>query len=167
MSGIEIRFEIKENLTAALQRGIDAGSDFTPAMMEIANHLSTATRLRFEREQAPDGSPWKPSRRALEEGGQTLTMKGDLKGSIAPDWGRDFAAAGPERSGGAAIYAAIHQFGGIIVPRVKRALSFGGRIFAKIIMPARPYLGFDDIDRSVIPEILSDHLRSAFKGSGA
>jgi len=165
--GIEIRIELEENVSAALGRAIVAGTDLTPAMQQIANRLAAATRLRFENERGPDGKPWRPSRRAIEDGGQTLTDRGDLKGSIRPDWGPDYAAAGPERSGGAAIYAAIHQFGGKITPRKGKALSFGGKLFASVTMPARPYLGFDEADRSAIVGILSDHLGDAFSGRSA
>lgn len=164
---IDIRFELDENVLAALDRGIRAGSDFTPAMMEIATHLETSTRLRFETETDPDGKKWRPSRRAIEEGGQTLTLTGDLRSSIGSDYGRDFAAAGPERSFGAAIYAAIHQFGGTILPRVGRALSFGGGLYARAVIPARPYLGFSEQDRSRIWEIITDFIRKAFLGGVA
>ena len=161
---IEIRIELEENVSAALRRGIEAGLDLTPAMKEIANHLQTATQLRFEREQGPGGTPWRPSRRAIEDGGQTLTLSGDLRSSIGTASGKDYAAAGPERSFGAAVYAAIHQFGGEIRPRAKRALSFGGGVFALVRMPARPYLGIDDQDRAAIGDILGGFLRQAFAG---
>lgn len=161
---LHLRIDLEENVSEALARGIAAGLDLTPAMKSIAVHLSSATKMRFESERGPDGTPWKPSQRALEEGGQTLTLSGDLRGSIREDWGRDYAAAGPERSGGAAIYAKIHQLGGVIVPKVKKALSFGGRIFARVVMPARPYLGFGQDDPGAIAEILMRHLRLAFEG---
>jgi phage virion morphogenesis protein len=164
--GIDIRIELKENVAEALQRGIAAGLDLTPAMKEIAVHLSASTKLRFETERGPDGKPWKPARRVQESGGQTLTLSGDLRGSIREDWGPDFAAAGPERSGGAAIYAKIHQWGGTIVPKVKKALSFAGKLFARIVMPARPYLGFEPDDPEIIAEIVEDHLGRAFRGAG-
>lgn len=162
--GIDLEFVLEENVAEALNRGIAAGQDFTPAMKLLANHLSSETVLRFEREQAPDGTPWTPSERVREHGGQTLKLSGDLKGSIRPDWGRDYAAAGPERSGGAAIYARIHQLGGVILPRVKKALSFAGRVFARIVMPARPYVGFGPQDPEYIVETLSEHLRKGFQG---
>lgn len=160
-TGIAIDFQFEENVSAALGRLIAAGIDMTPAMQEIANHLAATTRLRFETETGPDGKRWKPSQRAIEDGGQTLTLSGDLRGSIAADWGPDYAAAGPERSGGAAIYAAIHQLGGIIRPKVKQALSFGGRVVAQVVMPKREYLGFDDVNRRTIVEILTDYLGAA------
>jgi phage virion morphogenesis protein len=165
--GLTLNIALEENVSEALARGVAAGADLTPAMKEIASFLATQTSLRFETETGPGGKPWKPSERARSEGGQTLTMRGDLRNSIRPDWGADFAAAGPERSGGAAIYAKIHQFGGTIVPRVKKALSFGGRILAKVLIPARPYLGFEADDPQEIAGILIRHLRGAFGGGAA
>jgi phage virion morphogenesis protein len=167
MAGLETRIELDETLSAGLSRAIAAGNDLTPAMMAIANHLAATTRYRFETQSGPDGRPWKPSRRVIEEGGETLTLSGDLRGSIAPRWGKDFAEAGPERSGGAAVYAASHQFGGRITPKKGKALSFGGRLFAAVTMPARPYLGADERNRAAIVEILRDFLAGALGGSGA
>jgi phage virion morphogenesis protein len=167
MAGIEIRFEIDDRLGEALGRLLAAGTDLTPAMKDIANHLEAATRLRFEAERAPGGQPWQPSQRVLEDGGQTLSLSGDLKGSIVGDWGPDFAEVGPERSFGAAVYAAIHQFGGTIRPKVKKALAFGGRVLASVTLPARPYLGFEPGDAEAFAEILRKHFRSATEGGAS
>lgn len=164
--GIEIRIELEGDLGARLGRAIAEGADLTPAMKEIAVHLEAATRLRFETETGPAGAKWKPSRRAIEEGGQTLTLSGDLKSSIASRYGSDFAEAGPERSFGAAVYAAIHQFGGRIAAKAKKALSFGGRVVAAVVMPARPYLGIAPGDPEIFSAILRDHFRGAFGAAG-
>lgn len=165
-NGIDIRIELDGDAGAQLGRLVAAGADLTPAMKEIAVHLEGTTRLRFETETGPDGKPWTPSRRVIEQGGQTLSLSGDLKSSIGSEYGREFAVVGPERSFGAAIYAAIHQFGGRITPKVKKALSFGGRMVAAVTMPARPYLGIAAGDAGVFSEILRDHFRSAL-GSAA
>ncbi|MEA3018406.1 MAG: hypothetical protein QOI38_3128 [Sphingomonadales bacterium] len=163
---IDIRLEFQEDVTAGLRRGIAAGLDMTPAMQEIARHLETATAMHFEQERGPGGVAWKPSERAIAEGGQTLTMSGDLRSSISSTFGPDFAAAGPERSFGAAVYAAIHQFGGTIRAKAGRALSFGGRLFAAVRIPARAYLGIDDQDRAAIADILRGFFGRAFAGAG-
>lgn len=162
--GLTIRIELEGDLGAHLGRLIAAGADLTPAMKEIAVHLETATRRRFETESGPDGKPWKPSQRVIEQGGQTLSLTGDLKSSIGSAFGRDFAEAGPERSFGAAVYAAIHQFGGRIAAKNKKALSFGGRMVAAVTMPARPYVGFGPSDPDAFSDILRDHFRGAFVG---
>jgi phage gpG-like protein len=120
--------------------------------------------------------PQKPS-------GQTLSDTGDLKGSISSAFGKDFAQVGPERSFGAAVYAKIHQFGfnkTVPVKEHKRTVeqAFGVNLAEaliqtvkahsrKMVMPARPYLGFSASDRQAIHEILADHMRAGAAGAAA
>lgn len=165
--GIEIRFVIDDRLGEYLGRAVAACDDMTPEMKAIAVHLEATTRERFETETGPDGKRWKPSRRAIEEGGQTLTLTGDLKSSIRADWGKTHAEVGAERSFGAAVYAAIHQFGGIIRPTARKALSFGGGIFAQVVMPARPFIGFSQASREAIEEILRGFVRRVLPGGAS
>ena len=173
----DVPFEFSDELTAALDRAIAASLDLTPAMRDIAGHLGDAARARFESETSPLGVPWKKSGRVTGyigrdgkpvagDGGKTLTLSGDLGNSMAEDWGKDFAAAGPEASGGAAIYAAIHQFGGTIVPRTGKALSFAGSIVAKVVIAARPYLGWNDESQSYAIDAIVARLNAAFGGAG-
>ena len=127
-------------LNAALARLAAVLSDPSTAMDQIGRYLVASTLRRFERERAPDGSPWLKSARALAEGGRTLTDTGRLRGSIAhtvTDGGRAVEV------GSNVIYAAIHQFGG----RAGR-----GR---KAKLPARPYLGIDERDQTNILLIVS------------
>ena len=116
------------------------------AMDQVGRYLVASTLRRFERERAPDGSPWLKSARALAEGGQTLTDTGRLRTSIAHTVADGGRAVGV---GSNVLYAAIHQFGG----RAGR-----GR---KAKLPARPYLGIDDRDRANILRIVSRALERA------
>lgn len=163
----EILIDLGETLSAALDRAIAAGEDLSVPMGDIAGELVKQTKFRFETTTDPLGVPWKPSRRAIEEQGLTLNDSGDLKSSIKENWGKDFAEAGPERSAGAGRYAAIHQFGGTIVPRFKQALSFGGRLVARVVIPARPYLGWTPDAESYAIDALGAHLARAFGQDGA
>jgi phage gpG-like protein len=65
------------------------------------------------------------------------------------------------------IYAAIHQFGGTIRPKSKRALRFrmGGRLFtlSKVSIPARPFLGLTPADRAEIAAIFADFQARALR----
>ena len=121
--GIEIE---SAALNAALARLTTVLTNPSAAMDQIGRYLVASTLRRFERERAPDGSPWLKSARALAEGGQTLTDTGRLRGSIAHTV-TDGARA--VEVGSKVLYAAIHQFGG----RAGR-----GR---RVTLPARPYLG--------------------------
>ena len=142
-AGVEIE---SSALNAALERLAAELANPSAAMDQIGRYLVASTLRRFERERAPDGSPWLQSARALAEGGQTLTDTGRLRGSIA----HTVAGGGHAvEVGSSVLYAAIHQFGG----RAGR-----GR---RVTLPARPYLGIDDRDRDAIARIVSRALEGA------
>ena len=115
-------------------------------MDRIGNYLVASTHRRFERERAPDGTPWLKSARAIAQGNRTLTDTGRLRGSIAHtliDGGHGVEV------GSNVAYAAIHQFGGR-AGRGRRAR-----------IPARAYLGIDERDRNTIARIVSRALEGA------
>ncbi|MFQ3664674.1 MAG: phage virion morphogenesis protein [Sphingomonadaceae bacterium] len=156
---MQIRFTLQDqSLGRAIDRALAAAKDFSPAMAEIAQLLEAEIRQRFEDGQGPDGEPWKTSKRAREEGGKTLVDTAALLSSIASRSDATSAEAGTNL-----VYAAIHQFGGTIRPKRKRALATPFGPLAAVEMPARPFLGFGDAERAEIPRILADHLRDAFE----
>lgn len=164
--GFSVAIGVDDGLGFALDRAIAAGLDLTPAMRDIAGALEKEAAKSFELERSPIGIPWKKSQRAIEEGGRTLQDSGDLLGSLASNWGKDFAEAGPEASGGAARYAAIHQFGGTIRPRRAKALRVGNRFFGAVKIPARPYLGWNDALERYTVDTLIAHIARAFRAGG-
>ena len=152
-----------EAVQAALERMVATldGPRAQAVFDVIGQTLVTSTIDRFSRETGPDGAPWPPSRRAQEEGGQTLTDKGILRNSITHVAGPDYVDVGTN-----VLYAAIHQFGGEIRPKSADALYIqrAGKIVAvvdSVTMPARPYLGIDDRDRDAISDILLAALAEA------
>ena len=115
-------------------------------MDRIGRYLVASTHRRFERERAPDGTPWLKSARAIAEGNRTLTDTGRLRGSVAQvltDGGRGVEV------GTNVVYAAIQQFGG-------RAGK--GR---RVTIPARPYLGVNEHDRDTILRIVAQAVERA------
>ncbi len=107
---------------------------------------------------APDGSAWKPNR-----AGRTpiLHLTGALARSV------DYAVQGTRAIiGSGKEYAAIHQYGGTIVPKSASALVFsvGNRLFRvkKVTMPARPYIGLSGEDRAELIQAVTLHLRRLF-----
>ncbi|WP_420585832.1 phage virion morphogenesis protein [Ruegeria sp.] len=167
-------------IAGALGRLQDRLSDLTPVMEAIGARLEASTARRFEQATGPDGQPWQPSRRAQETGGLTLTDTARLRRSITTRVGRDSVEIGSNL-----VYAAIHQFGGTIKQDARRqVLAFDrrGRFASRrstarrragvvpiaiadiaareITMPARPYLGLDDGDRTAILRILRDALEA-------
>lgn len=163
-----LHFEIDDSMIrGSLHRLLALSRDPAPAMRDIAAIGETTTRLRFRSQTGPDGQRWKPSLRAQLCGGRTLTKDGHLAGSISANAGRDYAKWGVNR-----IYAAIHQFGGIIRAKSAGALKFklpggGFAIVKSVRMPARPYLGINDADRNDILDILERRISAAAGGAHA
>jgi phage gpG-like protein len=164
-----ITIAVDENVTQALRKLATLGGDLTPQMAQIAQFLSAETRLNFVNQASPLGVPWAiTERKKLDPEASILRLKGDLSGSIAEDFGADFAAAGPEKSSGAGVYAAKHQFGfdgTVSVPAHERgehqrkgvtvkAHKVKGFSFS-LKTVARPYLGFNDRMKARVLEILA------------
>ncbi|MCU0918725.1 MAG: phage virion morphogenesis protein [Burkholderiaceae bacterium] len=111
VADVKVRIESRE-LQAALARlkmSLPLGGDMSPAMRNMARVLKTAAQLRFRTTRGPDGQAWPKSRRASEEGGQTLSLTRRLRNSISTAATSTTASVGTN-----VVYAAIHQFGGII-----------------------------------------------------
>ncbi len=130
-------------LVAKLKR-LASKAALRSAFLEIAARMETATRMRFEAGTDPDGKKWKPSARALKEGGRTLVDTAHLMQSITSRSDDTAALVGSN-----VIYARIHQLGG--------KAGRGG----SADMPARPYLGFSREDKTAITEIFINNLRAA------
>ena len=136
----------------------------TQALMEsVGDALVSCTMKRFDEKKDPKGKPWKPSRRAIEKGGETLTNKGRLRDSI------DYAAT-PDKVmvGSNLTYARIHQKGGTIKPKNGKSLKFKGLngedvLVKEVTIPARPYLGASTEDMEVVKATMANFLAGAFK----
>lgn len=98
----------------------------------IAGVLEVSAVRRFETEQDPEGKAWKPNKR----GGKILTLHGYLCGSVIGQATKDYAEVGS-----AMIYAAIHQYGGVIKFLKKKG---------SVTMPKRSYLGVSEQDKADI-----------------
>jgi len=149
-----------EEALAALSAAGAFAQDPTDAFDQIGAAMVASTQIRFERQTAPDGSPWPPSIRALTEGGLTLTKSGRLVQSITHqadstgvEWGTDV------------FYAGVHQWGATIRPVNATALRFklpgrlGWRTASEVTLPRRAFLGIDAEDEAEILEILADWAR--------
>lgn len=162
---MEGRVEFRaEGLRQALQDAGERAEDLTPLMDAIGSHLVGAAQKRIDTTNvSPEGVAWPKSLRAtLAGGGPTLYDTGRLRESIthAP-------SAREVEIGSNLIYAAIHQFGGDIVPKSAGALFFtlanGATVMAgKVTIPARPYLGISTEDETVIGDLVALQLTGAF-----
>ena len=190
-----IRYEGQRGLDAALSRLVNLGRSPRPIFKAIANYGESSTRLRFERQRGPDGTAWKPSRRAAKAGGQTLIKSRRLLRSITNAYGDGFAAWGSN-----VVYARIHQLGGEIQrapysTRIRLRTDARGNlmrqpgnrklaVFArdshkraraswhevrayKIRMPARPFVGVNREDLWAMGRLTVQTIQSAEGGGNA
>lgn len=171
MAGTRITVDFDDTSVQARLRGLqDAMADTTPLMAEISEYLWDSTRERFRTQTDPNGKAWKTLHPRYKESKpeaqreRILTLNGYLRSKIVKAYDAHSATVGSDRG-----YAAIHQFGGrtrphVIKPRYKKALAFGGMVRKSVQhpgsnIPARPFLGLSDADRSEIIEITLDFLQ--------
>jgi phage gpG-like protein len=145
-------------LLDAFERMVRAGGNPRVYLNAIGDMLTESTQLRFESSRGTDGSPW----RAVLRGGQPLLHKGQLRASVSHQVQGDSSVV----VGVPYAWASVHQFGAIIRAKIQgKNLRFkvgasptgiGGRWVSKkeVTIPARPFLGISDNDRSQITEIL-------------
>lgn len=158
MSSISVRIEGElEGLFARLEQMADV--DKAGIMNAIAEGVRTSTLERFRSEESPEGTRWRPSIRAAERGGKTLTKSAGLKSSIRAQADSSGAAVGTNL-----VYAATHQFGDERTIRAKKGrylrFQIGDRWVSipsvRVNIPARPFLGISKEDEEEIKAILDE-----------
>jgi len=145
--------------------------NFTGMHKEIGEYIIDSTKERFRKGVAPDGSAWKPSRRAEETGGKTLMDSRVLYNSFTYR-----ATASSVEVGTNVKYAAVHQ--GLdrsgqevdeitIEPKKAKLLKFriAGKWVSKnkVTIIARRYMGFNDEDTEEIGRIVDDRIEENLK----
>ncbi len=155
MSGVSIDVRIEDReVQRAFIRLVGVMDDTTPVMAAIGTGLVASTHRRFVSQTDPDGAPWaplNPDYRAMKRNRRILTESGRLRDSINAQPSRDMVRVGTN-----VIYAAIHQFGGTIVPKSATHLVFrlaSGLVLAdSVTLPSRPYLGISADDQDMIAD---------------
>lgn len=168
MSGVTLRISATDReLRAALARLAAFGRDPAPVLKVIGQDLITSTQERIRDQVTPEGTAWpalRPDYAAAKRGSGILVESGRLIGSFTRKVdGRELLV------GTNVLYAAIHQFGGVIRPKAGSRLRFriGKRtVFARQVrIPARPFLGISAEDRSdMLATIEAFVLRAARSG---
>lgn len=150
-AGFSTTVELSDGVTGPLSRLARNVRNLDQALDEIGSQMVTQAQFRFEREEAPDGTPWiglaavtlaRRGREGADGEARLLRDKGDLYDSLG--W-----KVQPGQSvtvGVSSVYGRIHQLGG----------QAGRNQSVKI--PARPYLGVGPEDIEQIVEILESHL---------
>jgi phage virion morphogenesis protein len=157
----------------------------TPIMKAIGVVLVRNTEDRFTAGRAPDGTPWKPllpAYAAIKRGPSILVASGMLRRSITFAAGQNNVVIGSNR-----VYAAVHQFGGVIRAKTANGLFFflggagpnlptasGKKTKAgvkvgvhvqSVTIPARPYLGLSVIDQRDVIETVDGFILRPLTGS--
>ena len=130
---------------------VDAINDPSPLLAELGEYGLRSTRARFKTQTAPDGTAWAGletwyKREKSRNKNRILTLDGYLRSRMT--W--QFAGDRTVEIGSNLPYAAVHQFGATIKPRAAKVLMFRGHVANSVTIPARPYLGLSDEDRSEI-----------------
>lgn len=166
--GFTFTIELDDHeLESALERAVAAGQNMRQPMGEIATDWHDLVKERFAEQRDPLGVPWAKRRENVDPERPVLHLTGALERAVVPDFGADYAQVGVLPSGGPGVYARIHNDGGEIVPKHKKALSFGGRLVSKVVMPRRRFVGFGPKEQEAAEDILGDYFRRAFEGGGA
>ncbi|QCI93264.1 phage virion morphogenesis protein [Novosphingobium sp. EMRT-2] len=166
MSGVEITITLASaEIEAALDRAIAGGADMRQPMGEIASEWLGLVHDRFDEERDPLGVPWAKRHGNADPDRKLLHLTGDLRLAAREDAGPDYAQVGVLPSGGPGVYARIHNEGGEIRPKHKKALKFGATVVSRVVMPKRQFIGFGPKENEVAEDVLGDWLRGLFAGS--
>ncbi len=142
MVGVTLNLTFSDEEVLAVLGRLAAGmEDMSEPMDEIGAALETTTVERFTTNIDPDGVPWIPSIRVIEEGGSTLLKSGHLRDTITHQAGPRSVQVGTN-----VVYGAIHQLGG--------QAGRGGTV---TLVP-RPYLGVSEDDEDEMVAILASYI---------
>lgn len=136
--GIIVGFQYKDTLTPALRKLAAGIENKRPILEAMGLQLVSLTQRAFN-EPGLRPTPWKNKR----DGSPATLRKNQLlvRSIRIVALTNASVTVGTDR-----IYAAIHQRGGVIVPKNAKLLSFtigGQRVFAKkVTIPARPFFPF-------------------------
>ncbi|GAB4192574.1 MAG: phage virion morphogenesis protein [Thalassobaculales bacterium] len=159
MAGVSYTVTVDDaGVQAALALIAARGQHPGPLLELIGRHLVDSTVERFDREEAPDGTPWPKSRAAVARAGRTLQDSRRLMDSIIHQVSGAVLDVGTN-----VIYGPPHQFGATIKPKTGEYLHFrlhdgSFRKVRAVTLPPRPFLGLSDHDRAEIPAIAADYL---------
>lgn len=163
MSGTSLNLTVKGDLQLLVKplRRLQKRGNPAPLLKDIAMVGESTTRARFADEEGPDGEKWVESLRKQLHGGATLTGDGGHLSAIQSSHSSTEARWGSNR-----IYAAIHQFGGVIKAKTSKGLAFtlangDGVITQSVTMPARPFLGINDDNKDDIIHRVREYVNTA------
>jgi phage virion morphogenesis protein len=160
MSGAALELGLKdiEGLERILNGARLGPRDRLQLLRDIGVELEEQTRERFNAQEDPEGNPWKDLAQKTRDyylqnglgGGSLLVQGGSLRDSVESQTPDSWSVL----VGATMVYAAIHQWGGEIVPKNAPALFVPGYgTLSRVTIPARPYLGVSAQDAADIAAI--------------
>jgi len=169
---ISLDIKVEGKALKTLQMLAKRMDNLQPVMREIGEVVRESVMRNFREQRSPEGAPWKPSLRALVQGGLTLVDTATLRNSINVRARRRSVTIGTPVE-----YAAVHQFGarkgsfGNVTVHVRehiRRLASGKEVKVRAHtrnmrvpwgnIPARPFLGVRRSDWVEIQDIIVEHL---------
>jgi phage virion morphogenesis protein len=170
MAGAAVELDLKElESLARILNGVKLDSDDrTQLLHDIGVEMESQTQERFDTQKDPEGNAWKALAQKTRDyymqngsgGGSLLVQSGYLRDSITSQVSDSWSVL----VGATMIYAAIHQWGGEIVPKTAAALFVPGYgKLKKVNIPARPYLGVSSQDAADIAAIAQRFVAGRFK----
>jgi phage virion morphogenesis protein len=170
MAGAAIELGLKEvEGLARILNGVKLESrDRVQLLTDIGVEMESRTQERFDTKKDPEGKPWAaPAQRTRDyyrerfpHARPPLVIDGGLRDSIESQVPDSWSVL----VGATKIYAAIHQWGGEIVPKNAPALYVPGYgKLKKVNIPARPYLGISGQDAADIAAIAQGFVAGRFK----
>jgi len=155
---IEVRIADRE-LRAAFKRLQRSAGGSNAMMRAVGTGLVGNVQRRLGSGVLAAGWPaLNPAYKAGKRNRNMLVESGGLRGSLSEEAGRDYARVGTNK-----IYAAIHQFGGVIRPKGGGHLAFAlGGSFVKtksVTIPARPFLTIEKEDEEMVRDVIFYHLQ--------
>jgi phage virion morphogenesis protein len=160
--------QVQERLSEIIGRA----KNMRPAFLEIGEDLVESTKQRFSRGAAPDGTPWAANSpvtvaRFLGQTSGNFKKDGSLSKKGAARSGSKKPLTGETRTLAGTINYQLKGAAGVSIgsPKVQAAMmQFGGQksdfphLWGNI--PARPFLGISNSDRTNILDITSSYLLS-------
>lgn len=154
--------------TEAIRRATAELKDMTPLFRDVREYMIEATRERFRRSQAPDGSTWAPKRPATLERYKQLGYGALNKQLIGPGKRLSREIVGEANRDGAVIGSAL-IYSRVMQEGAEKG-AFGadrrGRPIPWGRIPARVWLGISTHDETQIIDIADEHVASALGENG-
>jgi phage virion morphogenesis protein len=166
-AAVELGLGDIEGLARILNGATLGPDDRAQLLHDIGAEMVSQTQKRFDTQKDPAGNTWKELAQKTQDyyreqglgGGSLLVQSGYLRDSITSRVSNSWSVM----VGATMVYAAIHQWGGEIVPKTAAALFVPGYgKLKKVNIPARPYLGVSSRDAADIAAIAQKFVARRF-----